>query len=319
MEIGDEKSHEFTIRNDGPVPLKIKKGMTTCQCTISEVPQNQIAPGASAKVKLTWVPSAEMEQFEKGAEIKTNDPDNNPIKLKIVGTVVTRLTIFPERIWPVTDMREGSATEVAGYIATALDKDFAVTGYECESPAVSARFVDVDKSDLDRMRGVAGFKVLVSIKPEVPVGPFAFPLKLHTNLKDRKTGEPLSPTVTLSGNRRGPMRILGKDWVEDHGAVLLGTFDAAEGKKVSLTLLAKGEPEGGLKVTSITCEPEWIKAAIAPDEKSTPALPRYRLDFEYPAGGARTIRRDQNPGTVLMHTNHPLAPEIRFEVHFTAF
>ena len=50
MEVGEEQSHVFTIRNEGEAPLVIVKGPTTCQCTISDVETGTKAPGESAKV-----------------------------------------------------------------------------------------------------------------------------------------------------------------------------------------------------------------------------------------------------------------------------
>src|SRR5215471_18780121 len=32
MEVGEERAHEFVIRNEGEAPLLIRKGPTTCQC-----------------------------------------------------------------------------------------------------------------------------------------------------------------------------------------------------------------------------------------------------------------------------------------------
>src|SRR5262245_45002377 len=51
MEVGDAQSHEFTIRNEGEAPLILKKGPTTCLCTISDIPNNRVDPGKSATVK----------------------------------------------------------------------------------------------------------------------------------------------------------------------------------------------------------------------------------------------------------------------------
>src|SRR5579872_2905137 len=35
MEVGEERSHAFIIRNEGEAPLLLKKGKTTCKCTMS--------------------------------------------------------------------------------------------------------------------------------------------------------------------------------------------------------------------------------------------------------------------------------------------
>src|SRR5689334_21555935 len=34
MEVGEERSHAFVIRNEGQAPLEVVAGPTTCQCTV---------------------------------------------------------------------------------------------------------------------------------------------------------------------------------------------------------------------------------------------------------------------------------------------
>src|SRR5437762_13137562 len=53
MEVGEEQSHAYTIRNEGEAPLLIKEGPKTCQCTVSQVETGEVAPGAAARVTLT--------------------------------------------------------------------------------------------------------------------------------------------------------------------------------------------------------------------------------------------------------------------------
>ncbi|HBH52095.1 MAG TPA: hypothetical protein DDY91_09400, partial [Planctomycetaceae bacterium] len=71
MEVGEEMTHAFKIRNEGEAPLELAKGNTTCQCTISELENNLIPPGGEASITLRWKPTAQSDAFEKGAEIRT--------------------------------------------------------------------------------------------------------------------------------------------------------------------------------------------------------------------------------------------------------
>src|SRR6516165_5276511 len=50
MEVGEERVHDFTIRNEGQAPLIIKQGPTTCQCTVSKLETGELGVGQSAKI-----------------------------------------------------------------------------------------------------------------------------------------------------------------------------------------------------------------------------------------------------------------------------
>src|SRR5271154_3658165 len=48
MEVGEKRSHVFTIRNEGEATLKIENEGPTCQCTVSDMQKGEtreIAPG----------------------------------------------------------------------------------------------------------------------------------------------------------------------------------------------------------------------------------------------------------------------------------
>src|SRR5262245_19147029 len=49
MQRGTHKSHEFTIRNIGQSPLKLRVGGTSCKCTLGEVTEKPLPPGESTK------------------------------------------------------------------------------------------------------------------------------------------------------------------------------------------------------------------------------------------------------------------------------
>ncbi len=88
MEVGEEREHVFTIRNEGEAPLLFKNDGTTCQCTVSDMEKGEtreLAPGESFDIKLTWKPIVHVEMFSKGANFATNDPDHKKIFLQLMG------------------------------------------------------------------------------------------------------------------------------------------------------------------------------------------------------------------------------------------
>jgi hypothetical protein len=151
------------------------------------------------------------------------------------------------------------------------------------------------------------------------VGGFNIPVRIKTDLTSAKTGEQIVRTVMIRGNRRGPIRVSGPAWVENRSIVGLGAFDSREGKKVTLTLLVIDPPSEGLQVSETICDPEAIKVTLAPDESFKRTVSRYFLTFEYPAGSPRVTRGEELPGKVKLKTNHPKAPEMDFQVLFTAY
>lgn len=323
MEVGEERTHKFIIRNEGDVPLVLKKGHTTCQCTVSELEMGEVAPGKSGTVTLTWKPTGQAEQFNKGADILTNDPLNKVIKLRIVGMVAPRLLTIPSTDWFVPDIYEQKPTEISGLVCSPVADEFQVVSIESKSPCVSAVAVPLEKSDLETQRALSGYRIQVTLKPDMPVGAFSFPLTIKTDLPGRnaegKLGDPLELNVLVSGHRTGPYRIIGAALESDNVSISMGSFDAAQGKKVTLTLFVRGSFADELQlVEPPECTPAALKVDLEPDPNSKPGHHRYRLTFEYPAGSPPVVCRDETVGKVRLHTNHPAAPLVELRVFFAA-
>lgn len=320
MEVGEERSHGFVIRNEGQAPLAVVAGPTTCQCTVGKVGDELIEPGQSTEVKLTWKPTAESEAFDKGADIWTNDPDRQTIKLAIQGIVAMRLKVFPGATWSLAEFKEDGTTQLRGSVVSPILENFAITGFECENKYATAEATKIE--DATRLKGldaISGLDVTVKLRSEIAVGGFNFPLTIKT---DQRTlaGDPLDLTVTIVGSRQGPMRILGPEWVPEYGAIAMGSFDVGTGKSVTLKAVALRPPPEGLKVneSDIICDPKELRVKVVPDEKAK-AAGRYLLTVEYPPGSPRVERRQENPARVKFRTNHPQASEMEFIVFFAAY
>lgn len=88
-EDGGEVTHEFVFTNEGNAPLRIESARAECGCTKPEFPENEIAPGAKGKIKVTYNPYGRPGGFVKKVTIRSNATPEKAT-LKIRGTVVPR-------------------------------------------------------------------------------------------------------------------------------------------------------------------------------------------------------------------------------------
>lgn len=88
-EDGGKVSHEFTFTNEGSDPLKITSAKAECGCTTPEYPKEEIAPGETGIIKVTYNPLGRPGGFTKVITVRcTGNPGK--VNLKIRGTVLPK-------------------------------------------------------------------------------------------------------------------------------------------------------------------------------------------------------------------------------------
>jgi hypothetical protein len=241
-----------------------------------------------------------------------------------VGMVAPRLLLYPERTWESPDLLEGEPTVFGGAIFSPVADAFQIVSLESGTPLMKAESLPMDKHQLEAKHALSGYFIRVSVSPDVPIGPFTFPLKIKTDLPVRKAdgtfGEGMASEVLVTGHRRGPIRIIGgPHWDEKSMTVTMGSFNAKSGKKVTLPLFVRGAgAEDFQLIESPQCDPQVLQVTLDRDQKSKGKQSRFLLTVEYPAGAPRAIHRTDNPGKVRLRTNLPGAPEITFAVFLAA-
>lgn len=86
----DVSIHEFKLSNIGKGDLEIYRASASCGCTIPEVDDNELAPGESTVIRVTYDPRVLGEQgqyVEKTINIKSNDPKRIISEFTIVAEV----------------------------------------------------------------------------------------------------------------------------------------------------------------------------------------------------------------------------------------
>lgn len=313
--VGQEYSHVFTLRNEGNAPLVLTIKGSTCQCTISSLGKNEVLPGESGEITLTWKPTKPDEFFSHSAHIGTNDPKSQIIKLQIEGEVALNVMVMPEEIWSMPDILEGAPTTYSGHIYSKILEEFVIKELKTTNPLLSAKHFKLSKAELANSRMASGFRIELELKQGVPVGSFNESLTITTNVEFTPTH-----TVNILGHRYGPITIIPiktNGWSSKKMGLDMGDFAASEGRTSILHLYVRNLDHKDLEFRDIEVDPEYLKFSFAPDALSSGDGPkRYVLTFKILPGTPRTSRGKQNPARIRLKTNHPGIPEMNFIVHF---
>lgn len=69
---GDKVSHTFELTNTGNIPLIISNVAATCGCTVPNWPKEPIAPGATAKIHVSFNSAGKMGKQNSIVRIYSN-------------------------------------------------------------------------------------------------------------------------------------------------------------------------------------------------------------------------------------------------------
>ncbi|MDR3268890.1 MAG: DUF1573 domain-containing protein [Tannerella sp.] len=82
-------SHEFTILNNGEMPLVVTNVVASCGCTTPEWTKEPIAPGKTGIIKATYDPSGRPNRFTKTINVYSNGKAGS-YALTIRGNVIPK-------------------------------------------------------------------------------------------------------------------------------------------------------------------------------------------------------------------------------------
>ena len=85
---GEKVSHIFVLTNSGGDLLTIKNVKASCGCTAALPEKNELAPGESTNLNVTFNSTGRLGKQKKIIRIESNDPDNPQVIVTIKGNVV---------------------------------------------------------------------------------------------------------------------------------------------------------------------------------------------------------------------------------------
>ena len=112
---GEKVSHDFVLSNSGGDLLTISNVTASCGCTAAAPEKNELAPGESTNLTVSFNSSGRRGKQNKTVRIFSNDPQNPEMVLSITGVVVlpgegtgnAPLIYFPETQHDFGKVNEG--------------------------------------------------------------------------------------------------------------------------------------------------------------------------------------------------------------------
>lgn len=317
MALGSSGTHTFVVRNTGEGPLKLAQGPSTCKCTVGKLGQDQVAPGETADIEVTWEPKSLDPAFSQYATIFTSDPENPEFRFTVHGAVVPWAATFPNSTWRSSSVSEVEPTPFEFVVVSQLAESFTITGIETSSDLVEIGTDDITPIPEEELElyelARCGYRIRGRLALGFPVGEINEHVTLSTDIEQMPQIQ-----LVIESRRIGPYQLVGPGWQGSLKLLQMGRFDAEQGKSVKLSFFAESNGDD-FEITDVRVEPPvlnvscevdsdfesetrrriWITVATVPD--MTPA--RFVLE---------------DPVHVVLLTNDPEVPEWGFAVTLQA-
>lgn len=332
MERRGTRSHTFVIRNDGTQPLSLKKGETTCKCTLSSVAQEVVAPGESVEIKLDWTAKevGPTTEFNQSAKIHTNDPANRSVVLVVRGKIIQSVLPKPE-VLTLNNISSGeeytAMTQLYCYKDTVerLEViDFELLG-ETPLDLVEIHFEPMSAEQVAKEpRATSGQVMHVKLKPGMQAGLFSQAIRVKTNLPDAPRVD-----VFLNGEVVQDITIFGRgfrasegDNPEYFGVLNLGAIASETGLEHNIIVVVKGALRNDVSFSVDSVLPAGVvdvklgPATVIGNGKTV----HHKLLLTVKPGQAAGDFVGGNQGSALeivLKTTYPNKPEIKISVVFS--
>ena len=317
-----EIRHDFRFTNAGKQTLTLKAGATTCShCTISELKQSEVAPGETVDVTVIYHTSYAQPTFRQTAKILTNDPEQPTVDLNIFGSVTTRYEVQPEVLVfsnVASDETRTVELKIYGHLSDEIGiADYKFAGAE-SAPYFEIHSEPIPREKLEQPNAKSGCRVLVTLKPGLPLGPIRQTIRLTL----RMAGIDDTPTVEVPvmGTIDADISIIGANYKSDAGKLTIGTVKASEGAKRDLLVLVRGEHRHDVTIKPVKIDPPWMKVTLGePVDLPSGAATKIPMTIEIPRGSPPENHLGSDQGKyaeIHLETTHPQAKQIRMYVQF---
>lgn len=315
LAIGAEGTHDYLIRNEGEADLVVmaRPEDTTCSCTVGKLSHDgPIKPGDSVTVTLNWKVKLPNSEFRHQAIIRTNDPDHREIPLVVKGTVDETIRVSPLQNWPIGDLSSKEPSTITGEVYSTNRDTFDIVEATAGRESTKVEWKPMTPEQLAEKQYKSGYVVTVSVSPDVPIGPYSDTVKVKTS--EEVAGE---VSFTVSGNRSGPVEILGPKFHPAASVLKMEEFPADKGMELTLSLFVK-DFDGELKLEDVKQQFDSVKVSLVKDENfAGKGKQRYYLKVAVPPGPPQDHRL-KNSEKVDLFLNHPDARQLRLIVEFLA-
>ncbi len=324
IERGTKAVHVFRVTNLGDAPLTLKAGGTSCsRCTIAELGKTRLDPGETADVKLEYLTTRAQPRFRQHASIVTNDPEQPRLDLTISGVLTSRYRVVPDDlVLSKISANETKTAEIKVY--SYLTDEVGVENYEftgkSSAPSFEAAIQPIPREQLNEPEVRSGCRVLVTVKPGLPLGPFRQTIRLELKMPGA-TPNPVIE-VPIEGTIDSDISIVGRGWNSDLGRLSIGDVKSSEGAHRDLLFVVRGPYRHDVVIKPASADPSWLKVTVGePTDLKTGAggVTQIPLSIEIPPGVPPVNHLGSEQGKyaeVILETTHSDVQQIRMYLQF---
>ncbi|GAC1466333.1 MAG: hypothetical protein NVSMB9_06770 [Isosphaeraceae bacterium] len=289
-------AHSWVVKNEGKADLKLWMISATCSCTLAKFKDGKTAtvkPGESTEIGLEYETRDFSGDYEKGAEIGSNDPDLPQFSLHVHGKVFPAVMTMP----PDKNVNFGSiSNDVEDHtnVFAVFSKDrpdLKILKATTSNPdQVKVTWDPLSAEEAKRLEIAKGLKATVHVKGGLPLGGFREEVILTT---DHPKQSELRMAVV--GKMSGPVNLIPE-------RLIMHQADGKAGASKGMIISVRGLRDTKFEVTSM---PKGLQVAIEP-RSNTAQKGRYRLLVSVPPGTpAQKIE-----GEVVLKSDHPKADKV---------
>jgi hypothetical protein len=321
IDLPEEFDHKFVIRNEGTAPLQLRQGPSECACTVSELPHEPVPPGGRAEIRVNFSQSAQKDAlkpgpFEEGIYVVTNDPQHEAIELKMTATVRRRLIAEPSPLvfnlqW--SDLAAADKRSADTWIYSQRWEHFELEGNKPSWAGLTWQIEAATPQRLEELQARSGYRVAVTLPPEVPDGEFRGTLEFSAKPADAEE-PPRTLELGIQGKVQGHLVFSGPK-ITGNQVLSLGMLFCGTPVRERV-LLKVNEPPRALTIEAIETEPKFLRARVEPYNSESAAIGLYRIEIEIPPDAPSGDFSGAHQGVIRIRTDHPRFAVIKLTVDF---
>ena len=158
MDNSQQVEHEYVLKNVGTTQLEISNVRPSCGCTVANISERSVAPGAETRVLTRLNLQGRSGPQHKAIVVESNDPQQPQFILTLQGEAVVAVNVMPDRvIFGQLSSASTPATQVQ--VTGPGEPPFKIVGIESSSTNVLATFETAEEGKTYRVNisGVAPF------------------------------------------------------------------------------------------------------------------------------------------------------------------
>jgi hypothetical protein len=111
---GEQRTHEFVVKNVGTAPLEISQVRTSCGCTMTGEWDRRIEPGSTGQIPIRFDTGSFSGTIQRTVTLVTNDPRQNHLVMQVKAEIWVPVEVRPRTVMfqYQSDTTEGETKEV---------------------------------------------------------------------------------------------------------------------------------------------------------------------------------------------------------------